>query len=108
MQAFPWLSSAALTRTAFVLGSLRSAIGFAKESSWCRVRSLSSPGRGDVDLESVIRALNQIRYQGPLSIQWADAGMSRDVGVPEALGFTGDLDFVPGDGVVDEAFGQGD
>lgn len=40
--------------------------------------------------------------------RWADAGMSRDVGAPEALGFTGDLDFVPGDGVVDEAFGQGD
>ena len=34
--------------------------------------------------------------------------MSRDGGAPEALGFTGDLDFVPGDGVVDEAFGQGD
>ena len=43
-----------------------------------------------------------------MSIEWADAGMSRDVRAPDALGFTGDLDFVPGDGVVDEAFGQGD
>jgi len=67
-----------------------------------------SPRRGDVDFESVIRALNQIGYQGPLSIEWEDAGMSRDLGAPEALGFTRDLDFAPGDGVFDEAFSQGD
>ena len=67
-----------------------------------------SPGRGDVDFESVIRALNQIGYQGPLSIEGKDAGMSRDLGVPEALGFTRDVDFAPGDDVFDEAFSQGD
>ena len=67
-----------------------------------------SPGRGDVDFESVIRALNQIGYQGPLSIAWEDAGMSRELGAPEALGFTRDIDFAPGDGVFDEAFSQGD
>jgi sugar phosphate isomerase/epimerase len=46
---------------------------------------LVSPGRGDVDLESAIRALNQIGYEGPLSSEWEDAGMSRDRGTPEAL-----------------------
>ena len=56
----------------------------------------------------MIRALNQIGYQGPLSIEWEDAGMSRDLAAPEALGFTRDLDFAPGDGVFDEAFSQGD
>jgi len=34
--------------------------------------------------------------------------MSRDLGVPEALGFTRDVDFAPGDDVFDEAFSQGD
>lgn len=58
--------------------------------------------------ESVIRALNQIGYQGPLSIAWEDAEMSRNLGAPEALGFTRDIDLAPADGVFDEAFSQGD
>ena len=29
-----------------------------------------SPGRGDVDFEGIIRALNRIGYEGPLSVEW--------------------------------------
>ena len=39
-----------------------------------------SPGHGDVDFEAMIRALNRIGYDGPLSIEWEDSGMDRDVG----------------------------
>jgi sugar phosphate isomerase/epimerase len=63
-----------------------------------------SPGRGDVDFESVIRALNRIGYDGPLSIEWEDAGMERERGAAEALEFTRDLDFEPAARVFDEAF----
>jgi sugar phosphate isomerase/epimerase len=63
-----------------------------------------SPGRGDVDFESMIRALNRIGYEGPLSIEWEDAGMDRERGAVEALAFTRSLDFEPAAGVFDEAF----
>lgn len=65
-----------------------------------------SPGRGDVDFESVIRALNRIGYDGPLSIEWEDAGMDRERGAVEALEFTRRCDFEPAAGVFDEAFSR--
>jgi sugar phosphate isomerase/epimerase len=67
-----------------------------------------SPGHGDVDFEGMIRALNEVGYKGPLSIEWEDAGMDRDHGAPEALEFTRGCDFAPAGGVFDEAFGSGD
>ena len=33
-----------------------------------------SPGRGQVDFEEIARALNQIGYDGPLSVEWEDCG----------------------------------
>ncbi|MCL5950185.1 MAG: sugar phosphate isomerase/epimerase [Chloroflexi bacterium] len=51
-----------------------------------------SPGRGGVPWERVFRALNDVRYQGPLSIEWDDNGMDRDRGTIEALGFVRQLD----------------
>lgn len=44
-----------------------------------------SPGRGGVDFEQIVRTLNQIGYEGPLSVEWEDSGMHRDQGAPEAL-----------------------
>jgi len=29
-----------------------------------------SPGHGDVNFEEIIRALNDIGYKGPLSVEW--------------------------------------
>ncbi len=54
-----------------------------------------SPGHGDVDFESLLRALNRIGYEGPLSIEWEDSGMDRDWGAPDALAFVRRADFAP-------------
>jgi sugar phosphate isomerase/epimerase len=52
-----------------------------------------SPGLGDVDFGSLFRALNRIGYEGPLSIEWEDAGMDRLRGAPEALEYVRGLVF---------------
>ena len=52
-----------------------------------------SPGRGDVKFGEIIRVLNEIGYQGPLSIEWEDSGMDREFGAREACEFTKRLDF---------------
>jgi sugar phosphate isomerase/epimerase len=44
-----------------------------------------STGRGDVPWEACFRALNAIGYDGPISVEWEDAGMDRLMGAPEAL-----------------------
>jgi sugar phosphate isomerase/epimerase len=57
-----------------------------------------SPGRGGVDWEAVVRALNDIGYTGPLAVLWDDPGMDRDFGAAEACQFVRRLDFpAPGD-----------
>jgi sugar phosphate isomerase/epimerase len=45
-----------------------------------------STGHGDVDWEDCFRMLNTIGYQGPISIEWEDAGMDRLRGAAEAIG----------------------
>jgi sugar phosphate isomerase/epimerase len=62
-----------------------------------------SPGHGDVDFESLLRALNRIGYEGPLSIEWEDAGMDRQWGAQDALQFVRRSDFRPSEFVFDEA-----
>jgi sugar phosphate isomerase/epimerase len=54
-----------------------------------------SPGRGGIDWEAVIRALNEIGYDGPLAVEWKDSGMSRDYGAEDACKFVKRLDFEP-------------
>ncbi len=63
-----------------------------------------SPGRGDVDFEEVIRALNRINYNGPLSVEWEDSGMDREHGAREACEFVKSIDFKPSDVAFDDAF----
>jgi len=65
-----------------------------------------SPGHGDVDFESMIRALNRIGYEGPLSIEWEDSGMDRDWGAPDALAFVRRTDFAPSNVAFDAAFAK--
>ena len=65
-----------------------------------------SPGHGDVDFEGVVRALNRIGYDGPLSIEWEDSGMDRDWGAPDALAFTRRIDFTPSTVAFDAAFAR--
>lgn len=54
-----------------------------------------SPGRGSLDFESIIRALNQVGYHGPLSVEFEDPGMEREHGAREACAFVRQLDFAP-------------
>lgn len=46
-----------------------------------------STGHGDVPWEGVIRMLNSIGYDGPISVEWEDAGMNRELGGPDAQEF---------------------
>ncbi len=46
-----------------------------------------SVGRGGVRFEEIIRSLNAINYEGPLSIEWEDIGMDREQGAAEACQF---------------------
>lgn len=66
-----------------------------------------SPGRGGVNFEEIIRALNEANYQGPLSIEWEDSGMERTFGAKEACEFTKRLDFAPSTRAFDAAFEEG-
>jgi sugar phosphate isomerase/epimerase len=54
-----------------------------------------SPGRGGIDWEAVIRALNDAGYDGPLAVEWKDPGMDRAGGAEEAFKFVQRLDFDP-------------
>jgi sugar phosphate isomerase/epimerase len=63
-----------------------------------------SVGRGDVDFESIIRALNRINYDGPLSVEWEDSGMDREHGARESAEFVRQMDFKPSDIAFDAQF----
>ena len=63
-----------------------------------------SLGRGRVDFEEVIRALNRTGYGGALSVEWEDAGMDREHGAAEACAFVRRLAFPPADTAFDAAF----
>ena len=63
-----------------------------------------SPGHGDVDFESLFRGLNRIGYEGPLSIEWEDAGMDREWGAQDALAFVRRSDFTPSALAFDAAY----
>jgi sugar phosphate isomerase/epimerase len=63
-----------------------------------------SPGRGGVNFEEIIRALNHAGYNGPLSVEWEDSGMDRDHGAKEACELVRKLDFEPSRVAFDAAF----
>ncbi len=65
-----------------------------------------SVGRGGVRFEEIIRALNIVGYDGPLSIEWEDSGMDRDHGAREACQFVKNVDFEPSRHAFDAAFGD--
>jgi sugar phosphate isomerase/epimerase len=63
-----------------------------------------SPGHGDLDMEALIRVLNRIGYQGPLSVEWEDSGMDREHGAAESVQFVKKSDFTPSAVAFDAAF----
>jgi sugar phosphate isomerase/epimerase len=65
-----------------------------------------SVGRGMIDFESIIVALNDIGYQGPLSVEWEDSRMDRVHGATESAAFCKRLDFKPAAGAFDAVFAR--
>jgi sugar phosphate isomerase/epimerase len=63
-----------------------------------------SPGHGGVEWEGIIRALNDVGYDGPLAVEWKDAGMNREYGAEEACKFVKRLDFEAAPRAADTAF----
>ncbi|MFZ6029025.1 MAG: sugar phosphate isomerase/epimerase family protein [Chloroflexota bacterium] len=63
-----------------------------------------SLGRGRIDFEAILRALNDIGYTGPLSVEWEDGKMDREFGAAEACAFVRKLDFAPSAVAFDAAF----
>jgi len=63
-----------------------------------------SLGHGNIDFEEIIRALNRIQYNGPLSVEWEDSGMDREHGAMEACEFVRNADFPPSEIAFDSAF----
>jgi sugar phosphate isomerase/epimerase len=62
-----------------------------------------SLGHGSVDFDAIIRELNQLKYEGPLSIEWEDSGMDRVFGATEACAFTKKINFSASDVAFDSA-----
>lgn len=60
-----------------------------------RYWNFRSLGRGKINFENIIRALNDIGYHGPLSVEWEDSGMNREAGAAEACRFVKQVDFEP-------------
>jgi sugar phosphate isomerase/epimerase len=65
-----------------------------------------SIGRGNIDFEDVVRALNRIGYDGPLSVEWEDGGMEREFGAREACDYVKSIDFTPSQVAFDAAFAR--
>jgi len=63
-----------------------------------------SIGHGDINFEQIIVALNDIGYQGPLSIEWEDSRMDREHGAREACECIKRADFKPSQLAFDAAF----
>lgn len=78
-------------------------VAFGDRRRYWDFRSL---GRGRIAFEEIMRGLNRIGYDGPLSIEWEDGGMDREHGAREACDFVRRLDFPPSDTAFDAAFGD--
>lgn len=71
-----------------------------------RFWNFRSVGRGKIDFEEIIRALNSIGYRGPLSIEWEDSAMDREHGARESCEFTRRVDFQPSAHAFDAFFSK--
>jgi sugar phosphate isomerase/epimerase len=69
-----------------------------------RYWNFRSVGRGKVNFEEIIRALNSIGYNGPLSVEWEDSAMDREQGAAESCRFVKSTDFKPSEIAFDANF----
>jgi len=65
-----------------------------------------SLGHGDIDFEGVVVALNDVGYNGPLSVEWEDSRMDREHGAREACEFVRTVDFPRSQIAFDAQFGD--
>ncbi|HEY8497311.1 MAG TPA: sugar phosphate isomerase/epimerase [Limnochordales bacterium] len=84
-------------------GILASHLPFGDSRRGWDFRSL---GHGHVNFKEIIRALNEIGYTGPLSVEWEDSGMDREYGARDAARFVREIDFPPSARGFEEAFGR--
>ncbi len=82
-------------------GILASHLSFGNPNRGWDFRSI---GRGHVKFEEIIRALNVIGYQAPLSVEWEDSGMGREHGARESCEYVKKLDFESSGVAFDAAF----
>ncbi|QKK08858.1 MAG: sugar phosphate isomerase/epimerase [Planctomycetota bacterium] len=90
-----------VTRLDGTSGILSSHLGFGDPRRGWDFRSV---GRGDVNFEEIIRALNRCGYDGPLSVEWEDSGMDREHGATESCEYVRNVDFTPSARAFDAAF----
>lgn len=62
-----------------------------------------SVGHGDVDFDAIIRELNRIGYDGPLSVEWEDSEMDRIFGASESYEYVKRMNFDRSDVAFDDA-----
>ena len=97
------LKDVAWTTNQIESGVFGSYLDFGDNSRFWNFRSL---GRGNIDFEEIIRALNDIKYTGPLSIEWEDSGMNRETGASESVAFAKGVDFETSDLAFDSSFAE--
>jgi len=71
-----------------------------------RFWDFKSVGRGNINFEKIIRALNDIEYKGPLSVEWEDGAMDREAGASESAEFVKKVVFPASNIVFDAQFDQ--
>jgi sugar phosphate isomerase/epimerase len=71
-----------------------------------RYWNFRSLGRGKINFEEIIRALNAIGYNGPLSVEWEDSAMDREQGAIESCNLVKAVDFKPSAVAFDANFGK--
>lgn len=80
--------------------------GHSEFGTYGRFWDFRSMGRGCINFEEIIRALNRIKYDGVLSVEWEDSGMDREHGAKEACKYVRDIDFKPSAIAFDSAFAK--
>ena len=65
-----------------------------------------SIGRGRIDFEAIVRALNHVGYTGPLSVEWEDGAMEREFGAREACARLRAIEFPSSSVAFDAAFAR--
>lgn len=65
-----------------------------------------SIGRGRIDFEAIVRALNHAGYTGPLSVEWEDGAMEREFGAREACARLRAIEFPSSSVAFDAAFAR--